>query len=65
MFVFAGLLQEFAAQVAHITNVANSIQASLASADRVFEVLDAPLEITSPPIPNASLPSGVRSSLTV
>lgn len=51
MFVFAGLLQEFAAQVAHITNIANSIQASLASADRVFEVLDAPLEITSPPNP--------------
>jgi len=47
LFVFAGLLQEFAAQVAHITNIANSIQASLASADRVFEVLDAPVEITS------------------
>jgi len=51
LFVFAGLLQEFAAQVAHITNIANSVQASLASADRVFEVLDAPLEITSPPDP--------------
>ena len=47
LFVFAGLLQEFAAQVAHITNIANSIQASLASADRVFEVLDEPIEITS------------------
>jgi ATP-binding cassette subfamily B protein len=47
LFVFAGLLQEFAAQVAHITNIANSIQASLASAERVFEVLDTPLEITS------------------
>ncbi|MFM7055533.1 MAG: ABC transporter ATP-binding protein [Planctomycetota bacterium] len=47
LFVFAGLLQEFAAQVAHITNIANSIQASLASADRVFEVLDAPIEISS------------------
>ena len=49
LFVFAGLLQEFAAQVAHITNIANTIQASLASAERVFEVLDTPLEITSPP----------------
>ena len=49
LFVFAGLLQEFAAQVAHITNIANTIQASLASAERVFEVLDTPLEITSTP----------------
>ncbi|MFM8726608.1 MAG: ABC transporter transmembrane domain-containing protein, partial [Planctomycetaceae bacterium] len=40
LFVFAGLLQEFAAQVAHITGIVNSVQSSLASAGRVFEVLD-------------------------
>ena len=49
LFVFANLLHEFANQVAHITNVVNSIQSSLASAERVFEVLDAPVLITSRP----------------
>jgi len=45
LFVFAGLLQEFAAQVAHITGIVNSVQSSLTSAGRVFEVLDEPEEI--------------------
>ena len=49
LFVFANLLQEFANQVSQITNIANSIQTSLASAERVFEVLDAPIQITSLP----------------
>lgn len=47
MFVFANLLHEFANQVGHITNIVNSIQSSLASAERVFEVLDEPVRITS------------------
>lgn len=46
LFVFANLLQQFASQVAQIVNVANTIQSSLTGAQRVFEVLDAPLEIT-------------------
>lgn len=53
LFVFANLLHEFANQVAHITNIANSIQSSLASAERVFEVLDQPVLITSPENPVA------------
>ncbi len=49
LFVFANLLHEFANQVGQITNIVNSIQSSLASADRVFEVLDAPVQIMSSP----------------
>jgi ATP-binding cassette subfamily B protein len=49
LFVFANLLHEFANQVAHITNIVNSIQSSLASAERVFEVLDEPIRIQSSP----------------
>lgn len=49
LFVFANLLQQFANQVNQITNIANSIQASLTGAQRVFEVLDAPVEIRSAP----------------
>src|SRR6185437_5123209 len=49
LFVFANLLHEFANQVGQITNIANSIQSSLTGAQRVFEVLDAKIEITSPP----------------
>ncbi len=51
LFVFANLLQEFANQVGQITNITNSVQASLTGAQRVFEVLDAPLEVTSPTMP--------------
>ncbi len=49
LFVFASLLHEFANQVSQIINIVNTIQSSLTGAQRVFEVLDAPLEITSPP----------------
>jgi ATP-binding cassette subfamily B protein len=49
LFVFANLLHEFANQVGQITNIANSIQSSLTGAQRVFEVLDAKIEITTPP----------------
>lgn len=48
LFVFANLLTQFANQVAQITNIANSIQASLTGAERVFEILDAPLEVAQP-----------------
>lgn len=49
LIVCAGLLQQFSGQVANVANVANTIQQSLIGARRVFEVLDAPVEITSPP----------------
>ena len=49
LVVFAGLLQQFTGQVANISTIANSIQQSLAAARRVYEVLDAPLEVESRP----------------
>lgn len=61
MFVFANLLHEFANQVAHIINIVNSIQSSLASAERVFEVLDQPILIQSRPM--AARLIGVQKSI--
>ncbi len=49
LVVFAGLLQQFNGQVANISNIANSIQQSLAAARRVFEVLDMPLGVENKP----------------
>ena len=49
LVVFAGLLQQFANQITSFADIANSIQQSLTGARRVFEILDAPLEISSPP----------------
>ena len=54
LFVFANLLQQFANQIEQITNIANTIQASIVGAGRVFEVLDAPIEVLSPPAPERS-----------
>ncbi|MCE5279226.1 MAG: ABC transporter ATP-binding protein [Planctomycetaceae bacterium] len=51
MVVFAGLLQQVSGQVQALATVTNSLQQSLISAKRVFEVLDVPLEIASPPRP--------------
>ncbi|MDA1044844.1 MAG: ABC transporter ATP-binding protein [Verrucomicrobia bacterium] len=51
MLVFSGLLQQFSQQVASIATIANNIQQSLTSAQRVFEILDTPVEIASPPNP--------------
>ena len=51
LFVFTGLLQRFAQQVGQITNITNRIQTSLTGAGRVFDVLDAPIEISSPTNP--------------
>jgi ATP-binding cassette subfamily B protein len=49
LIVFAGLLQQFSNQVAGIGDIANTAQVSLTGAQRVFEVLDAPVEITDAP----------------
>jgi ATP-binding cassette subfamily B protein len=49
LFVLANLLHEFANQVGQITNIANTIQSSLTGAERVYEVLDTPVQIKSPP----------------
>lgn len=47
LVVFAGLLQQFSGQVANIANIANRVQQSLIGARRVFEILDAPVEVSS------------------
>jgi len=47
--VFTGILQRLSQQVGQVTNITNRIQASLTGAGRVFEVLDAPIEISSDP----------------
>lgn len=51
LIVFSGLLQQFTQQVTRVTGIVNSVQQSLTGARRVFEILDAPLEIQSPPDP--------------
>lgn len=48
---FAAILQQFAAQVASIGNLVNTTQQCLRSATRVFEILDAPIQIESPANP--------------
>ncbi|MFA9478559.1 ABC transporter ATP-binding protein [Phycisphaerales bacterium AB-hyl4] len=60
--VFSGLLQQFSTQVGNIAQIANSVQQSLTGAQRVFEVLDAPVEITSPadPVPLGRAAGAVR-----
>jgi ATP-binding cassette subfamily B protein len=44
LVVFAGLLQQLAAQVTAMSTIVNTLQESLIGAHRVFEVLDAPIE---------------------
>lgn len=51
LVVFAGLLQQFSAQVTNVAGIANSIQQSLAGARRVFEILDHPRDVESPLLP--------------
>jgi ATP-binding cassette subfamily B protein len=51
LIVFCGLLQQFSGQVSRVTNIVNSLQQSLVGAQRVFEILDAPVEIHSPARP--------------
>ena len=47
LLVFCGLLQQFSGQVSNISNIINSVQQSLIGARRVFEVIDAPIEIAT------------------
>jgi ATP-binding cassette subfamily B protein len=61
LIVFAGLLQQFSAQVTSMAVIVNTLQQSLTGAERVFEVLDAPLEVASP---SAALqPMGLEGSV--
>lgn len=45
LVVFAGLLEQFSGQVNNIATIVNSVQQSLIGARRVFEILDAPIEV--------------------
>ncbi|MEO6002727.1 MAG: ABC transporter ATP-binding protein [Opitutus sp.] len=49
LVVFVGLLEQFSGQVNNIATIVNSVQQSLIGARRVFEILDAPIEVQSPP----------------
>lgn len=62
LVVFAGLLEQFSGQVNNIAGVVNSVQQSLIGARRVFEVLDAPVEVRSAPdaMPCRRLQGAVR-----
>ncbi len=62
LIVFAGLLEQFSGQVNNIAGVVNSVQQSLIGARRVFEVMDAPVEVKSAPdaMPCPKLKGAVR-----
>ena len=62
LVVFAGLLEQFSGQVNNIATIVNSIQQSLIGARRVFEILDAPVEVQNAPNPvrRARLEGSVR-----
>jgi ABC-type multidrug transport system fused ATPase/permease subunit len=49
LVVFAGLLDQFSGQVNQVANLVNSAQQSLIGARRVFEILDAPIEVREAP----------------
>jgi ATP-binding cassette subfamily B protein len=49
LVVFAGLLDQFSGQVNNVALIVNSVQQSLIGARRVFEILDAPVEVQSAP----------------
>jgi len=62
LIVFSGLLEQFSGQVNNVANIVNSVQQSLIGARRVFEILDAPVEVKDAPaairLPRSS--GGVR-----
>ncbi len=49
LIVFAGLLEQFSGQINNVTNIVNSVQQSLIGARRVFEIVDAPVEVKNAP----------------
>jgi ATP-binding cassette, subfamily B, bacterial len=51
LVVFAGLLEQFSGQVNNVATIVNSVQQSLIGARRVFEILDAPVEVKNPATP--------------
>ncbi|HBC87637.1 MAG TPA: ABC transporter ATP-binding protein [Lentisphaeria bacterium] len=51
LIVFLGLLQRFSGRVNTLAGIVDHLQQSVAAASRVFEILDAPIEIQSPENP--------------
>lgn len=49
LIVFAGLLEQFSGQVNQLATIVNSVQQSLVASRRVFEILDAPVEVKDAP----------------
>lgn len=49
LVVFAGLLDQFSGQINQVATLVNSVQQSLVGARRVFEILDAPVEVSNAP----------------
>jgi ATP-binding cassette subfamily B protein len=49
LVVFAGLLEQFSGQVNQLATIVNSVQQSLVASRRVFEILDAPVEVSDRP----------------
>lgn len=47
LVVFAGILQQLSNQINNISQISNSVQQCLIGARRVFEILDAPIEVTN------------------
>jgi ABC-type multidrug transport system fused ATPase/permease subunit len=59
LVVFAGLLDQFSGQVNQVATLVNSVQQSLVGARRVFEILDAPVEVhDAPQAPACPRPGG-------
>lgn len=48
LFVFVGLSNQFASQIQDLASIGGRAQEHLESADRVFEIIDMPEDITSP-----------------
>jgi ATP-binding cassette subfamily B protein len=51
LVVFAAILQQFSGQISNVATIANTMHQSLRGARRVYEVLDTPVEVSSPEIP--------------
>ncbi len=49
LVVFAGLLEQFSGQVNNVATIVNSVQQSLIGSRRVFEILDASIEVKNAP----------------
>ena len=61
LVVCAGLLQQFSAQISNLSGLVDNVQQCLNGSRRIFEILDAPEDITSKP--GASTPPGFRGGV--